>query len=247
MDTRDQSAESGTLPSNTAIQPNRDLFQARAKPSTFIVTHRQRLAEYAHSSESEPATSLPSRANFGRKACATVRRHVTRAIVLDPSTYASHSRYSQRQFDEESTVQDYENYTEDHDTWSTLNLELDMEQELQSQRSRRRRQGPFAARRGTTANCISRHGGICRARERRGPTRRDRRRPMCATLAQRDGLQQMVPRRMSASTDSDALGNLSKLGFGEGTGFSQHLQPLPYREIHSSRSNHDPVPISQSP
>ncbi|CAK7227635.1 hypothetical protein SBRCBS47491_006638 [Sporothrix bragantina] len=181
MDTDDAPDETGALSSlpsssnpnaNPALRPDRDLFQGRAQPFTFTVTHRERptspLSSSANTDTSTTAVASPQ-ASPRRNPPATVQRHVTRALVLDPSFYAGHSRYSQRQFDEEAASQDAnDNNNEDHDHDRELALDLDMELELlrehrahhnnrRHRRQQRQHQGPFVSM--SRATCGGGDGG----------------------------------------------------------------------------------------
>ncbi|CAK7245746.1 MAG: hypothetical protein STHCBS139747_007338 [Sporothrix thermara] len=111
-----------------ALRPDRDLFQGRAQPFTFTVTRRERPAEPSSPAENPVTDAASPQSSPVRRAQATAQRHVTRAITLDPSIYASHSRYSQRQFDEEAAAQGEDaELSEDDDAGHELDLEMDMD------------------------------------------------------------------------------------------------------------------------
>ena len=216
-----------------ALRPDRDLFQGRAQPFTFTVTRRERPAEPSSPAENPVTDAASPQSSPVRRAQATAQRHVTRAITLDPSIYASHSRYSQRQFDEEAAAQGEDaELSEDDDAGHELDLEMDMVRGLprehranhRSGGKKHRLQGPFrrqgsfeSTRRHRTTQSDSRighHGGIRKKCTRRAPVRHRAELPMRAALPEHLEQEPMVPGCTPAWMVWSLLDTLPGFNFG---------------------------------
>ncbi|CAK7234734.1 hypothetical protein SEUCBS140593_009045 [Sporothrix eucalyptigena] len=168
MEMEDAPDASGAVPiprtsnSITVVPPDRDLFSGRSNPMTFTLSYRPRSDDdtgpnVAPSSPAKtgaiaPPSSPVVRSKPKSKFQTSIQRHVTKSITLDASAYANHSRYSQKQFDEEDAEEELEQqqWEKDNDR-RMVAMDMDFEQAFRQHRANnklsgrgRRRQGPFS-------------------------------------------------------------------------------------------------------